>query len=55
VTPRLDIAIKPVSGTVPRRGVGAAFNGEPVGAAATLLDCLREASLPYQREHTVPV
>jgi DNA-binding transcriptional LysR family regulator len=55
VTPRLDIAIKPVSGTVPLRGIGAAFNGEPVGAAATMLDCLREASLPYRREQTVPV
>ena len=37
------------------RGIGAAFSGEPVGAAATMLDCLREASVPYRREQTVPV
>jgi hypothetical protein len=49
------VAVRPVTGRAPYRGIGAAFSGEPVGAAATMLDCLREASLPYRREQTVPV
>jgi DNA-binding transcriptional LysR family regulator len=55
VTQRPDVAVRPVTGQAPYRGIGAAFNGEPVGAAATMFDCLREASVPYRREQTVPV
>ena len=55
VTQRPDVAVRPVAGRAPRRGIGAAFAGEPVGAAATMLECLREASVPYRREQTVPV
>jgi DNA-binding transcriptional LysR family regulator len=49
VTPRSDVAVRPVAGTAPMRGIAAAFVGEPVGAAATMLDCLRDASVPYRR------
>jgi DNA-binding transcriptional LysR family regulator len=49
VTPRLDVAVRPVVGGAPQRGIGAAFAGEPVGAAATMLECLREASVGYRR------
>jgi DNA-binding transcriptional LysR family regulator len=49
VTPRLDVAVRPVAGRVPLRGIAAAFAGEPTGAAATMLECLRQASAAYQR------
>jgi DNA-binding transcriptional LysR family regulator len=48
VTQRPDVAVRPVHGRAPQRGIAAAFCGAPVGAAATMLDCLREASLPYR-------
>src|ERR671922_2167162 len=38
VTPRLDVAVRPVAGRVPLRGIAAAFAGEPTGAAATMLE-----------------
>src|SRR4051794_7213884 len=49
VTPRSDVAVRPVAGTAPTRGIAAAFASEPVGTAATMLECLRDASVPYRR------
>jgi DNA-binding transcriptional LysR family regulator len=48
VTPRADVAVRPVAGHAPVRGIAAAFAGEPSGAAVTMLECLREASGSYR-------
>ena len=44
---RDDVAVRPVHGRPPRRRVAAITAGPSVGAAATMVECLREAGAAY--------
>lgn len=46
---RSDVAVRPLRGRPPYRRIGAVFPPEPTGAAAVMLDCLREAADEYKR------
>ncbi len=46
---RDDVAVRPLRGRPPYRRIGAVFAPEPVGPAAVMIDCQRDAAAEYKR------